>query len=70
MGVSMGICVRGKNSQSTRYYLPSSSDDFISWLIVDHDFKVGIMCSFENRKDKPAKYDQVFILVWYHFDRR
>ena len=34
------------------------------------DFKVGIMCSFENRKDKPAKYDEVFILVWYHFDRR
>jgi hypothetical protein len=32
--------------------------------MVDCDFKVGIMCSFENRK-----YDEVFILVWYHFDR-
>jgi hypothetical protein len=44
MGVSMGKCVGGKISQSTRYYL---SDDFIFW----HDLKVGIMCSFENRKE-------------------
>jgi hypothetical protein len=60
----------GKSSQSISYYLLSSSDDFISRLVVGHDFKIGIVCRYENRKDKTAKYDQVFILVWYHFDRR
>jgi len=61
------MCVWGKNSQSIRNYLPSSSGDF---HFQARDFKVHIMCSFENSKDKPAKYDQVFTLVWYHFDRR
>jgi len=64
------VGVWGKSCQSISYYLPSSSDDFTSRLLVGRDFKVGIMCRYENRKDKPAKYDQIFILVWYYFDRR
>jgi hypothetical protein len=51
-------------------YLPSSSDDFFSRLVVGRNFKVSIMCNFENRKVKSAIHDQVFISVWYHFDRR